>query len=271
MSAWAVSGMTSDSDTSPANFLALTNACQPASFNTIQRYKVLNVLGILPLTSKVTLPVFNSAAPVPVTLTAPPSPNSTATVNATSLDLTKLASNLADALIGGILGDLFNTGTPLTDQQRADLATKLVGGGGSNPGKSVSEVVNNMQWSTDAMNQLGQRMSTGGLTGVLGGTLQLVGNILSSLLLAPLSDLTCALAIVPDAIRQCRVGAVSSLALTGGNQASGVLSVVVALLQPLLDMLSNLLQQLLNLLGLSLGQTDVSLLSVDCGKPRLVY
>ena len=126
-------GMTSDSDTSPANFLALTNACQPASFNTIQRYKVLNVLGILPLTSKVTLPVFNSAAPVPVTLTAPPSPNSTATVNATSLDLTKLASNLADALIGGILGDLFNTGTPLTEQQRTDLATKLVGGGGSNP------------------------------------------------------------------------------------------------------------------------------------------
>ena len=60
-------------------------------------------------------------------------------------------------------------------------------------------------------------------------------------------------------------------ALTGGNQASGVLSVVVTLLQPLLDMLSNLLQQLLNLLGLSLGQTDVSLLSVDCGKPRLVY
>ena len=132
MSAWVVSGMTSDSDTSPANFLALTNACQPASFNTIQRYKVLNVLGILPLTSKVTLPVFNSAAPVPVTLTAPPSPNSTATVNATSLDLTKLASNLADALIGGILGDLFNTGTPLTEQQRTDLATKLVGGGGSN-------------------------------------------------------------------------------------------------------------------------------------------
>ena len=90
------------------------------------------MLGILPLTSKVTLPVFNSAAPVPVTLTAPPSPNSTATVNATSLDLTKLASNLADALIGGILGDLFNTGTPLTEQQRTDLATKLVGGGGSN-------------------------------------------------------------------------------------------------------------------------------------------
>ena len=208
------------------------------------------MLGILPLTSKVTLPVFNSAAPVPVTLTAPPSPNSTATVNATSLDLTKLASNLADALIGGILGDLFNTGTPLTDQQRTDLATKLVGGGGVEPGKvgvgsrQQHAVVHGRHESARA-----GMSEHGGLTGVLGGTLQLVGNILSSLLLAPLSDLTCALAIVPDAIRQCRVGAVSSLALTGGNQASGVLSVVVALLQPLLDMLSNLLQQLLNLLG----------------------
>ena len=134
--------------------------------------------GILPLTSKVTLPVFNSAAPVPVTLTAPPSPNSTATVNATSLDPTKLASNLADALIGGILGDaLFNTGTPLTaaaHRSGHQLAAALVGGGGSNP------------------------------------------------------QVTC---VSEDAIRQCRVGAVSSLALTGGNQASGVLSVVVALLQ----------------------------------------
>ena len=129
MSAWAVSGHDLRQRHQSGQLLALTNACQPASFNTIQRYKVLNVLGILPLTSKVTLPVFNSAAPVPVTLTAPPSPNSKATVNATSLDLTKLASNLADALIGGILGDLFSTGTPLTEQQRADLATKLVGGG----------------------------------------------------------------------------------------------------------------------------------------------
>ena len=50
-----------------------------------------------------------------------------------------------------------------------------------------------------------------------------------------------------------------------------VLSIVVTLLQPLLGMLSTLLQQLLDLLGLSVGQTDVSLLSVDCGKPRLVY
>ncbi|MOA68688.1 hypothetical protein D3C78_1964240 [compost metagenome] len=50
-----------------------------------------------------------------------------------------------------------------------------------------------------------------------------------------------------------------------------MLSVVVNLLQPVLAPLSGLLQQLLNMLGLSVGQTDVSLLSVDCGQPRLVY
>ncbi|OCZ61343.1 hypothetical protein A9G00_20260 [Achromobacter xylosoxidans] len=264
-------GMSSAVDNVQANFLSITNSCQPSSFAAIQRYQVLNVLGILPLTSKVTLPIFNSTAPVSVTLTEPPSPNSTATVNATSINLGALASNLADAVVGGILGDLIGTGTPLTPEQRASLATTLVGGGGSNPGKSISQVVNDMQWSSTALNQLGQRMSTGGLTGVLGGTLQLVGNILNSLLLAPLSDVTCLLAITPDAIRQCRVNAVSALALSGGNQVGGVLSIVVTLLQPLLGMLSTLLQQLLDLLGLSVGQTDVSLLSVDCGKPRLVY
>lgn len=45
----------------------------------------------------------------------------------------------------------------------------------------------------------------------------------------------------------------------------------MVLLDPLLSSLSVVLQQLLNALGLSVGQTDVSLISVDCGKPRLVY
>lgn len=264
-------GMTSATDASAANFQSLTNRCEPSAFGAIGRHQVLNVLGILPLTARVTLPVFGSSAPVPVTLTAPPSPDATATVNASSVDLSKLAANLSDALIGGILGDLFNTGTPLTDTQRKDLATQLVGGDKNNAGKTISKVVNDMQWSKTAMDQLGARLTTGGLTGVLGGTLQLVGGILNSLLLAPLSDVTCALALTPDAIRQCRVNAVGSLALNGSGQVGGVLSVVMVLLDPLLGSLSNVLQQLLGVLGLSVGQTDVSLISVDCGKPRLVY
>jgi len=264
-------GMTSSTDQTAANFVSLTNSCQVSSFSAIQRYQVLNVLGILPLTAKVTLPVFNSTAPVSVTLTEPPGTPSTQTVTATSVNLGALASNLSDALIGGILGDLFNTGTPLTAAERTALATDLVGGGGSSAGNSITQVVNNLQWSTTALNQLSARLTTGGLTGVLGGTLQLVGNVLSSLLLAPVNDVVCALGLTPSAIRQCRINSVASLALSGSSQVSGVLSIVVNLLQPVLAPLSTLLQQLLDLLGLSVGQTDVSLLSVDCGQPRLVY
>lgn len=264
-------GMTSATDTSAANFQSLTNRCEPSAFGAIGRHQVLNVLGILPLTARVTLPVFESSTPVPVTLTAPPAPDATATVNASSVDLSKLAANLSDALIGGILGDLFNTGTPLTDTQRKDLATQLVGGDKNNAGKTISKVVNDMQWSKTAMDQLGARLTTGGLTGVLGGTLQLVGGIVNSLLLAPLSDVACALRVTPDGIRQCRVDAVGDLALRGDEQVGGVLSVVMVLLGPLLDSLSTMLQQVLGVLGLSVGQTDVSLISVDCGKPRLVY
>lgn len=80
-------GMASDTDDLKNNFLSLTNSCQPSSFAAIQPYRVLNVLNLLPLTSKVTLPIFNSTAPVSVTLTEPPSPNSTATVTATSVNL----------------------------------------------------------------------------------------------------------------------------------------------------------------------------------------
>lgn len=264
-------GMTSNTDQNAANFVSLTNSCEPGSFGAIQRHQVLNVLGILPLTAKVTLPVFNSAAPVSVTLTEPPGAPSTQTVNATSIDLGGLASNLADAVVGGILGDLFSSGTPLTAAERAALATNLVGGGGSNAGKSITQVFNDMQWSSAALDQLGNRLSTGGLTGVLGGTLQLVGNILTSLLVAPVNDLVCTLAITPSAIRQCRINSVAALALDGSSQVGGVLSIVVNLLQPVLSPLSALLQQLLDMLGVSVGQTDVSLLSVDCGQPRLVY
>lgn len=266
--------MQSSTDRDPNHFVSLTNSCESSASAAIGRHEVLNVLGILPLTAKIADPplsVFPSSTPVSVLLTEPPSPDSSTTINASQVDLAQLASNLSDALIGGILGDLFSTGTPLTDKERADLAARLVGGDASHAGKTVSKVVNDMQWSKDAMERLGTRLSTGGLTGVLGGTLQLVGGILNTLLAAPLSDVACFMAGGPDDIRQCRVKAVGALALSDGGQVGGVLSVVVALLTPLLDTLSVLLQQLLNLLGLSLGQTDVSLISVDCGKPRLVY
>ncbi len=263
--------MVSTTDQLAADFVSLTNTCKPATFSSVQRYQVLNVLGILPLNSRVTLSVFNSAVPVSVTLNAPPSANATATVNATTIDLVTLANNLADAVIGGLLGDVLGTGIPLTTAQRDALAADLVGGGGSDAGKSITQVFNDMKWSASAMQQLGTRLTQGGLTGVLGGTLQTVGNLLTSVLIAPLGDTVCLLALTPSGIRQCRVNGVSNMVLSGDSQTNGVAGIVIALLQPLLAPLSTLVQNLLNTLGLSLGQTDVSLLSVDCGTVRLVY
>lgn len=255
------------------SFFSLSNACVESDFTSVQRYPVLNVLGILPVSSRVTLPVFRPGSPVSVTLAEPPSADATKTVQATDIDLAQMSADTADAVIGGILGDLLgaNGSSPVSmnDEQRRLLAAQLVGPTAN--GRSITTVVNELQWSGEAMDALGSRMTTGGLTGVLGGTLQIVGNVLGSLL-SPVLDIGCGVGGLFGSLKQCRINTVADLVLkANGNGLSGLAAIVVALLQPLLDPLSALLQQLLNLLGLNLGETDVSLLSVDCGKPRLVY
>ncbi|MBO1112391.1 pilus assembly protein TadG-related protein [Bordetella petrii] len=263
-----------DMDPSDDNsFFSRANACVESDFISVQRYPVLNVLGILPINSRVTLPLFRPGTPVPVTLTEPPSPDATRTVQATDLDLAQMSQDTADAVIGGILGDLLgaNGSSPvsMTDAERKSLAAQLVGP--STNGRSITTVVNELQWSGQAMDALASRMTTGGLTGALGGTLQLVGNVLGSLL-SPVLDIGCGVGSLFGSLKECRINTVADVVLkANGNGLSGLAGIVVALLQPLLDPLSALLQQLLNLLGLNLGETDLSLLSVDCGKPRLVY
>jgi len=250
-------------------FFSTTNACIEDEFTDVQRHQILNVLGLLPLSSRITLPVFRAGEPVEVTLTEAPSPDSSKTVNATDVNLTQLVRNVVDAVIAGLLGDLLNQGSRIPADQANDFAKKLVGDSGI--GKSVSEVINDLNWSANEIDKLNDRVVNGGLLGVLGGTLHVVGNVLDTVL-ALTSDTVCLLGLTPDNIRNCRTGAVATLGLTGeANAVSGLMNVVIALLQPLLDPLSLLLQNLLQVLGLNLGETDVTLLSVDCGKPRLVY
>lgn len=57
-----------------------------------------------------------------------------------------------------------------------------------------------------------------------------------------------------------------------GGLGKLLLAPILALLNPLLrGIIEPLLDAVLQLLGLNLGETDLSLLSVDCGKPRLVF
>lgn len=57
----------------------------------------------------------------------------------------------------------------------------------------------------------------------------------------------------------------------GGQGLGLLLGAILSLLDPVLDILSQVLAGLLSTLGISIGQTDVSLLSVDCGVAKLVH
>jgi len=253
---------------SDEDFFSRANSCIEDQFTSVQRHQILKVLGLLQVSSRVTLPVFRAGAPVQVQLTEPPSSESTKSVNATDVDISELTKNVVAALTLGLLDDLSDQKTRIPSGQADAFAEKLVGDTGA--GQSVSAVINKLNWSADEINKLNDRVVKGGLIGVLGGTLQVVGNLLDTVAAAA-ADTVCLLGITPSNIRNCRIKSVAALALTEGNASNGLLNIVIALLQPLLDPLSDLLQQLLTILGLNLGETDVSLLSVDCGKPRLVY
>lgn len=253
-----------------AEFVSLTNSCEPGSAGAIGRYQILKLLGV-PFTAKATVFAFSSSQDTVVTLTEPPSPDSSTTVNAASLDLAGLASSVLSTLLNDILGDVIAT-------DRQGLAATLVGGGGANAGKTIAQVFSGLKNDTNSLNS---RLASGGLIGLLGGTLQLVGNLLGGVvdaLATTTADIACNLAgglLFPDQgkIRECRINYIADNALGGGagHPNAGLQSIVMILLEPLLDSLSLLLNQALGLLGVSLGQTDVSLLSVDCGRPRLVY
>ena len=243
----------------PAEFASLTNTCEPGAASAIGRYRILQVLG-LPFTAKATVFAFSSSQPKSVTLTEPPSPNSSTTINATNIDLAALASSVLSAVLNDLLGNVIST-------DNRELAATLVGGSATNAGKSIADVLAGLKSDAD-------KLKTGPIGGLLGGTLQLVGNLLGGVVTI-VADTTCNLSGLFDQgkIRECRINYIAANALGGasGGTNAGLQTIVMTLLTPVLNTLSLVLNQALNVLGVSIGQTDVSLLSVDCGKPRLVY
>ncbi|MBN9411493.1 MAG: hypothetical protein J0H69_20300 [Burkholderiales bacterium] len=275
--------MTSASDADATHFFSAANSCTtsgagvvPDSADGVRRHRVLSVLGILPLTARVGLPVLASTAPVtagpllePTVPRQVPDP-STTTVNATGLDLAQTATNLTNAVAIGLLGDVAGTGVSASAAERLSMAQALVGTTGA--GRSITDVGNQLRWSQQSLDNLNAQVVQGGLGGLLGGVLQGVGMTLNTLLLDPVADTVCLLGITQTAIRNCRTNYVRDTTLASGNNLlSGTLSMAIAILSPALDSLSSVFRNLLNALGLGLGQTDVSLLSASCGHPKLVY
>lgn len=277
--------MTSLSDNDPLHFFHTANRCEagvggaiPDSADGVRRHRLLNVLGVLPITVRVGLPVLESQSAVDTPLlyepVAPSDGAERATVTAARLDVARSAANISDAIAAGVLGDLLGQGAVATPAARMTLAEALVGTGNGGRGRSITEVANEMRWSAKAVADLQASVANGGLTGLLGGVLQGVGNTLGSVLLDPLADVVCNLSGLgaASAVHACRVDHVQNNTLkAGSNLLSSTLTFVLAIFDPLLDLLSTALLRLLGVLGLSLGETDVNLLSIDCGTSKLVY
>lgn len=256
-------GKFSDSD-----FFSMQHSCADEVRSPISPHEVLNVLGILPLKSKLNLSLLGTSTPLVDDWDAP----ETKVVALGSLPLDQAAKVLADTVVAGVLGGVLSSPGGmggLNAQQKGQMAASLVGPGW---GRSVSQVVAQMQWSQDRLRALGQTMAQNGLIGVLGGTLTFVDQLLTTLLAAPLSDTVCLLADLggQSAGNQCRRNAVESLVLRDSHLTGAILSVAVALLEPVLQALSTLLNSLLQTLGVGVMEADVALHDVQCGQPYLV-
>jgi len=262
-------------DPASDDFFSSENACT----SLVGRHKVLDVLGLLPVRAKVEAPILPSGT-TDVVLTAPIPPGQPEVVTVSpddNIDLTRLGYTVASAIGNGLLGDVL--GAPAasgvsgasSEASKTEMAYRLLGGRPAPgfAGRSLSEINAELTWSGQALQNFANTWASGA---VLTGLLQLVGKLVSTVG-AVLGDVVLGLCGLggASALYQCKVPFVMGM-INGDSAVTAILGLVVQVLSPMLDALSALLQGLLNdVLGLGLGETDVSLLSVNCGNARLVY
>lgn len=253
----------------PDSFFSDQNTCD----GTVARHPVASVLGLLTVRSHLNLPVLQSGEDT-VTLTAPAPGQPPTVVTVTpndNLDLNRLGQTLAEQVGGGLLGDLLGdpANTGLQGGTLEERVNRLLGP--TPAGRSLTEIAAEMRYSNEALAARAKQWASGN---VLNGLLGDVSALLEVLLVAPLGDVTCGLLGGlggAKGVRNCKTPYVQNM-VQGNNGVTAVLGLVVKVLEPVLGALGGLLQKLVNdTLGIGLGQSDVSLLSVRCGDVRLVY
>lgn len=220
------------------------------------------------------------------------------TVNG-NLDLGTTLSNLTDALLAGLLAQSLDDNPPLTAAQRTDIAEGLWQRAGGQAcasgldGKScrrdsievaLNEIENTSQglggFLADALlnpvvgllgsvltlNLVGVLQSVGGL---LVGVLGLVGGLLGGILEGLFGD-GCSGGVLAGTNAGCVEVIEKALEPPSGGTTPTALVVllgnVLNLLKPILDAVGNnlLMPVLQDILGLQLGQTDISMLGLEC-------
>lgn len=243
----------------------------------LQNQQILNFLGgTLRINTSFALNALNSSGSVTL------AKGQTATVGNNNLPIGTTVSNLTNAVLVTLLGQLLNNKQgAVTDN---NLATYLLSADG-NVLKTTLETLNgsltSLQNFINSLNSDVKAIAGGslgsGLVGVLGsvgnlvgGLLTSVGNLLSSILGGLLNLLFCN--------AHCQVqnqlsGNSSNAAIS--NVLLALMGIVEKLLEPILNGLGAQIASLLNnLLGIGLGQVDVTLIDLKCGggsDVRLVY
>jgi uncharacterized membrane protein len=278
--------MSGGNDQDDAHFFSDNNSCTPDgsgqvpdTIDGVQRHAIVSVLG-QPLNARVGLNLLSAESAVSTgPLNEPSDPldgTHQATIGSAPLSLSQSASNVADAVAVGILGDLLDQGGNGTAAQQLELATSLVGTGNGGRGKTTAEVSQELQDANTAadglLGNLTSGINSGGLGGLLGGVLNGLGSTVGNLgnfLGGTVVDLC--LLQTAAACRNSRINYISNMLASDSNFLSTSLNMTIGLLDPILDSLSTVLNNLLDQLGVNFGETDVEVISVSCGRPKLVY
>lgn len=238
----------------------------------LQPMELLNVAGILGLpNNSLQLNGLTDQA-----LTDPLAAGQTETLG-NELAVGALVSDLVEELTGLLFGGSPPSSTPSGASVTA-LATDLFNATGT-PGdpsfvcNTNSAACRGLRLDRARADIESAAASSGLVVGLLDGVLDLLGNLLSGngctssglLGLGSGSNAGC-IALLEDALGE-------SSSASGGGSVSNALAVLTGLLVPVLDELGSavLTDLFKNVLGLHVGETDVSMLAVECGgTPRLV-
>lgn len=234
--------------------------------DSLQPMELLNVAGILRLPNN----SLQLNGLIDQALTDPLAAGQTETLG-NELAVGTLVSDLVAELTGLLFGSSAPTGLP-TEQQISSTATQFFNDSGvaSNPNFVCNQ--NNGLCRAQRLNSVRNRLtSTANASGLLGGVLSgLFGavegalNPCSGLLFLGGSNSGC-IGMIESTLEQSSD--------SGSGQVSNAVAVLTGLLVPVLDELgSAVLTDLFeNVLGLHVGETDVSMLAVECGgTPQLV-
>jgi hypothetical protein len=230
---------------------------------TLKDMELINVLGLLKTTNHLDLGALQGPDSL---LTLAEGETATTTVN--NLQLGTLVADLVGQLTNLLFGGTTPTGAPsttdigkLTDKIWEDTATVCAA-----DTSACRALRLNQAKEVIAENSANSGLLTGILSGI-GGLLTSIANDCSGVILLGGGDVAGCKNMIKSTLSK-------TTASTTGGQVSNTLTVLTGLLKPVLDAVgaSVLTPLLQNVLGISLGQVDVNLKTLDCkALPMLVY